>query len=203
MRLPVIGRWPRRGDDQPAAQAVDPLARLRQAREVVVTCPRDLPAELLDLLLAGQGPPGRVTVLASSEAPPELLLRLHNAGCLVFEAVVPRQVLVFADREAGYALPGWQPVADPFARACALLWSRLGIYLLLTGQVVRREGASRLIWLRVHTFLELWVSIPPALPLPEVGQTVRVLALDGWVGGSLLTLVRAVHVEHLVPEGAM
>jgi hypothetical protein len=201
----MIGRWRRRGDDahaEPVVDRVDPLERVRQAREVVVTCPGDLPDELLDVLLEGHGPPGRIKVLAGAETPPGLLLRLHNAGCVVFEAAIPKQVLVFADREAGYALPGWVPLADAFGRACSLLWSRLGIYVLLTGQVLRREDASRLIWLRVHAVLELWVSVPATLPLPQVGQTVRVLALDSWVGGHGLLVVQAVHIERLAPDGA-
>lgn len=186
---------------RPPAMPLDPMMLLARARDVVVTCPGALPPDLIDLLLQRGQARREVRVLAGPAALPEQLLRLVESGCLVFETVVPDEVLVFADRTVGYALPGWVAVPDPFTRCCGLLWCRLGRYLILEGNVVALDPASRLLRLRVHPLFETWVSVPDSLVLPATGALIRLLALASWVGGSEMSLVHAVLIEHgAVPE---
>ena len=161
--------------------ALDEAAVLA-AREVVVVLGARLPAEierwLAMRLAAGRG----VVALCGPWCDPAYLRALLERGCTVYDTVIDGESFVFLDQDRGFRLPEGSPVSRAFATLSALLWQRIGEYLLLEGRVSAVYPAQHAFQLAEAE--RVWLVVKAGSPLPGTGEALSILARVFWGGGT-------------------
>jgi hypothetical protein len=123
------------------------------------------------------------------------VVKMLDAGFSVYEAMLPKDDLIFLDRQQGYRLPGWEPLPDPFSAACNLAWRRMGYYVCVRG-AVGMVTDSRLMQIKERE--QLWFNVQPDVRLPDVGERVTILAHHPFIDIGMLLL----DAVAILPEGA-
>ncbi len=168
---------------EPDAERAVATRLVPTARELLVVPGSSGAAEVLGLV---ERLPvrGRTEVLCGPDAGPDLIAGLLERGFVVYDAAatLDHSVLVL-DRRLGWRLPAWQPLSHAMSVAHRLLWTRIGQYSLQSGTVEAIHAENRLFSLRERPF---WVNTAfRDLPLPAVGDEVRVVGLFSSLGGRL------------------
>ena len=168
-------------------------AAMKSAKEIALYLRQPLTPDLLKA----------VKQLASCESPPRLevvvedlqdiahLRILCTAGFSLFYGLgLPRQTVVFLERNRGFLLEDRQPRANQDLRALKnpedlylrLLWCRFGIAVLLSGCVKEKAEKSGLFCLTVEGRREQWCRFRDlaATKLPDVGAKVELFGWDKW-----------------------
>jgi hypothetical protein len=174
-------------EEEAAAQRLLPTAR-----EVLVALGAAGAAEMLQLV--GQlAPHARTEILCAAGVDVQLVADLLARGCTVYDAAAaPNRTVLVLDRRLGWRLPPWEPLAHAFQTAYRLLWTRLGYYTFIEGTVDAVHPENRMFSLagRRH-----WINAAYSdLPLPAVGEHLRVLGMFSYLG-STVPLLHALRIE--------
>ena len=168
-------------------------AAMKSAKEITLYLKQPLTPDLFKA----------VKQLASCESPPRLeavvedlqdvahLRILCTAGVSLFYGLgLPRQTVVFLERDRGFLLEDHQLSGNQNLRALKnpedlylrLLWCRFGIAVLISGCVKETAEKSGLFCLTVEGRREQWCRFrhSAANKLPEVGAKVELFGWDKW-----------------------
>lgn len=183
-------RQPPSGDPEAERAVAERL--VPNAREVLVA-PGAQGAELAFALVERPSTRGHADILCQPEASADLIARLLARGFVVYDtAAVSKHSVLVLDRRLGWRLPTWEPLTEPTQTAHRLLWTRLGYYTLQSGTVDSAHPENRLFAFRDRA---LWVNTAYRdLPLPRVGDRVRVLGMFSFLG-STLPILHALRIE--------
>jgi hypothetical protein len=166
---------------------------MKSAKEIALYLRQTLPSDLFTA----------VKQLASCESPPRLevvvedlqdvahLRILYTAGFTLFYGLgLPRQTVVFLERNRGFLLENHQlsvkqnlrALKNPESLYLRLLWCRFGIAVLLSGRVKEKVEESGLFCVTVDGRREQWCRFrdSAANKLPEVGAKVELFGWDKW-----------------------
>jgi len=177
----------------------DVLAQIPRVHEILLAIHASIEDELWDALVAR--PPGvrPAEMLIRNVFDAAYVLKMLDASFSVYETMLPKDNLIFLDRQQGYRLPGWQPIANSFAGACDLAWRRIGYYLSIRGTVTLVTG-SRVMQIKERE--QLWFNVPEDVRLPDVGERVTILAHHPFIDIGLLLLDAVALVsEQIVDQG--
>ena len=163
----------------------DVLAQIPRAYEILLAVHTCFDDDLWEALVARPVGVKPAEVLIQNVFDAAYVLKMIDAGFLVYEAVLPDGDLIFLDRKQGYRLPGWEPLPNPFSAACDLAWRRMGYYVCVRGTVALVTD-SRLMQLQERE--QLWFSVQPDVRLPDVGERVTILAHHPFIDIGLLLL---------------
>ncbi len=140
------------------------------------------------------------------------LRTLYSAGFSLFYGLgLPRQTVVFFERNRGFLIDDQQASANQYLRGLKnsedlylrLLWCRFGIAVLLSGWVKENDERSGLFCLAVDSRREQWCRFEDsaANKLPEVGAMVELFGWDKWHSRVVEVLeLKVLETQQAIPE---
>ncbi len=169
------------------------LAQVPRVYKILLAVHTCFADDLWDALVARPPRVKAAEVLIPNVFDAAYVLKMLDAGFSVYEAMLPKDDLIFLDRQQGYRLPGWEPVPNPFSIACDLTWRRIGYYLSIRGTVTLVTG-KRVVQIKERE--QLWFNVSEDVRLPDVGECVTILAHHPFIDIGILLL----DAVALVPE---
>jgi len=173
------------------------------AHDRMVCFSGEVPSTLVHTLALLPLEPKSISFQCPSSTDLGTIAALLKQGCQVYEGSSLAQTSVFFDRRQGFSLPSWTAIPDAFTLACKLVWSRSAAFTLVSGTILSldRPAAGNSVLLRLVESPHLRLSLPKALCVPEVGESVTLLGRHDFRFGWEMPLLDPPPVDAQRAEG--